>query len=106
MINFAHGEVFMIGAFIALIAILSLFSVSITSVPLALFVALILSMILTAVWGWSIERVAYRPLRSLSGSRRSSPPSACRLRCKISCRWRRARVRNPPSADPRRLYPG
>ena len=64
MINFAHGEVFMIGAFIALIAILSLFSVSITSVPLALFVALILSMILTAVWGWSIERVAYRPLRS------------------------------------------
>ena len=64
MINFAHGEVFMIGAFIALIAILSLFAVSITSVPLALFVALILSMILTAVWGWSIERIAYRPLRS------------------------------------------
>jgi len=64
MINFAHGEVFMIGAFIALIVILSLFAVSITSVPLALFVALILSMILTAVWGWSIERIAYRPLRS------------------------------------------
>ncbi len=64
MINFAHGEVFMIGAFIALIAILSLFSISITSVPLALFVALIVSMILTAVWGWSIERIAYRPLRS------------------------------------------
>jgi branched-chain amino acid transport system permease protein len=54
----------MIGAFIALIVILSLFAVSITSVPLALFVALILSMILTAVWGWSIERIAYRPLRS------------------------------------------
>ncbi len=64
MINFAHGEVFMIGAFIALIAILSLFAISVTSVPLALFAALIISMILTAVWGWSIERVAYRPLRS------------------------------------------
>ena len=33
MINFAHGEVFMIGAFIALIAILSFFAISVTSVP-------------------------------------------------------------------------
>src|SRR3979490_509352 len=64
MINFAHGEVFMIGAFIALIAMLSLFAVSVTSVPLALFIALVASMILTAAWGWTIERIAYRPLRS------------------------------------------
>ncbi|MGO8953000.1 MAG: ABC transporter permease subunit [Rhodomicrobium sp.] len=64
MINFAHGEVFMIGAFIALIAILSLFAASITFVPLALLIALIVSMALTAAWGWSIERIAYRPLRS------------------------------------------
>ena len=40
MINFAHGDVFMIGAFIALIAFLSLFAVGITSVPLALLIAL------------------------------------------------------------------
>ncbi len=64
MINFAHGEVFMIGAFIALIAILSLFAVSVTWVPLALLVALIAAMALTAAWGWTIERIAYRPLRS------------------------------------------
>jgi branched-chain amino acid transport system permease protein len=64
MINFAHGEVFMIGAFIALIAILSLFAIGITSVPLALLLVLLLSMAITAVWGWSIERIAYRPLRS------------------------------------------
>ncbi len=64
MINFAHGEVFMIGAFIALIAILSLFAVAVTSIPLALLLALVLSTTITAVWGWSIERVAYRPLRS------------------------------------------
>ncbi len=64
MINFAHGEVFMIGAFIALIAILSLFAVSVTFVPLALLVALLAAMALTAVWGWAIERIAYRPLRS------------------------------------------
>jgi branched-chain amino acid transport system permease protein len=64
MINFAHGEVFMIGAFIALIAILSLFAMGVTWVPLALLVALLAAMALTAVWGWAIERIAYRPLRS------------------------------------------
>ncbi len=64
MINFAHGEVFMIGAFIALLALLSLFAVSVTWVPLALLLALVVSMVLTSVWGWSIERFAYRPLRS------------------------------------------
>ncbi len=64
MINFAHGEVFMIGAFIALIAILSLFAVAVTWIPLALLIALIVAMALTAAWGWSIERIAYRPLRS------------------------------------------
>jgi branched-chain amino acid transport system permease protein len=64
MINFAHGEVFMIGAFIALITILALFSIGVTSVPLALVAALIVSMALTAAWGWTIERVAYKPLRS------------------------------------------
>jgi branched-chain amino acid transport system permease protein len=64
MINFAHGEVFMIGAFIALITILSLFAVAITWVPLALLIALLAAMALTAAAGWTIERVAYRPLRS------------------------------------------
>jgi branched-chain amino acid transport system permease protein len=33
-------------------------------VPLALLVALLAAMALTAAWGWSIERIAYRPLRS------------------------------------------
>src|SRR5215469_3349213 len=64
MINFAHGEVFMIGAFIALITILSLFAVTITWVPLALLIALLAAMALSAAAGWTIERVAYRPLRS------------------------------------------
>jgi branched-chain amino acid transport system permease protein len=64
MINFAHGEVFMIGAFIALITILSLFAAAITWVPLALLIALLAGMALTAAAGWTIERVAYRPLRS------------------------------------------
>jgi len=70
MINFAHGEVFMVGSFIALITILSLFALGITSVPVALVFALVVAMSVTAVWGWTIERVAYRPLR---GSFRLAP---------------------------------
>src|SRR5262245_30890028 len=63
MINFAHGDIFMVGAFIALIAFLALMSFGITLVPLALVLVLVIAMALTAVWGWTVERVAYRPLR-------------------------------------------
>jgi len=73
MINFAHGDIFMVGSFIALIAILL---VGITAAaPMALLVftlilILAVAMALTAVWGWTVERIAYRPLR---GSFRLAP---------------------------------
>ena len=70
MINFAHGDIFMISAFIALIGLLLLFGAGITWLPLVLIVVLILSMFLTAAWGWVVERIAYRPLR---GSFRLAP---------------------------------
>ena len=63
MINFAHGDIFMVGAFIALIAFLAIMALGVTMIPLALFIVLIIAMVLTAVWGWSVERIAYRPLR-------------------------------------------
>ena len=63
MINFAHGDIFMVGAFLALIAFLALVSMGLTAVPLALFIVLILAMALTALYGWAVERLAYRPLR-------------------------------------------
>ena len=64
MINFAHGEIYMIGAFVALITFLALGTLGITWVPLALLVMLASSMLFTAVYGWTVERVAYRPLRN------------------------------------------
>tara|TARA_R110000787_G_scaffold28283_31_gene77325 strand:- start:111 stop:1025 length:915 start_codon:yes stop_codon:yes gene_type:complete len=64
MINFAHGEVFMIGAFIALVSFLILAPVGGAMVALALIVVLLVSMTLTAVYGWALERIAYRPLRA------------------------------------------
>ena len=63
MINFAHGDIFMVGAFLALIAFLVLVAIGVTAVPLALFIVLLVSMALTALYGWTVERIAYRPLR-------------------------------------------
>ena len=63
MINFAHGEVYMIGAFISLMGFLVVGALGITFVPLALLLVLVLAMVLTALYGWAIERIAYRPLR-------------------------------------------
>jgi branched-chain amino acid transport system permease protein len=64
MINFAHGEIFMIGAFISIITFLALGLVGVGWVPLALLIVLVATMLLTSVYGWALERVAYRPLRS------------------------------------------
>lgn len=63
MINFAHGEIYMIGAFIAIIAFILVGLAGITAVPLALLIVLTATMIFTAAYGWSVERIAYRPLR-------------------------------------------
>jgi branched-chain amino acid transport system permease protein len=63
MINFAHGEIFMIGAFIALVSFMILAPVGGAMVALALIIVLLVSMTITAVYGWALERIAYRPLR-------------------------------------------
>ncbi len=63
MINFAHGELFMIAAFISIISFLSLGLAGIGWVPVALLIVLAATMLLTSVYGWALERVAYRPLR-------------------------------------------
>ena len=70
MINFAHGEIYMIGAFVSVISFLVLGAAGITWVPLAVAVVLVVAMLFTAVYGWTIERIAYRPLR---GSTRLAP---------------------------------
>jgi branched-chain amino acid transport system permease protein len=70
MINFAHGDIFMVGAFIALIAFLALTAIGLTAVPLALLLVLLIAMALAALYGWTVERFAYRPLR---GSFRLAP---------------------------------
>jgi len=71
MVNFAHGDVFMVSSFIGLVALLLLTTwIGIGSVALALVIVLIVAMVLTSLVNWAIERVAYRPLR---GSFRLAP---------------------------------
>src|SRR3954470_21142635 len=71
MVNFAHGDVFMVSAFVALIALLILTTwLGIASIAVALFIVLIVAMLFTSVVNWAIERFAYRPLR---GSFRLAP---------------------------------
>ncbi|MBL1376122.1 high-affinity branched-chain amino acid ABC transporter permease LivH [Zobellella iuensis] len=64
MINFAHGEVYMIGAYAAFMVMTALMMMGIDSSFLLLTAAFLVSITLTSVYGYSIERVAYRPLRS------------------------------------------
>ena len=71
MINFAHGDIFMVGAFIALIVFLFLVSIfASVNVVLFLLIMMIVAMLLTSLYSWTIEKVAYRPLR---GSFRLAP---------------------------------
>ncbi|EBW2353399.1 branched-chain amino acid ABC transporter permease, partial [Salmonella enterica subsp. enterica serovar Enteritidis] len=71
MINFAHGDIFMIGAFTALIVFLILTSLFAgIHVVLFLLIMMIVAMLMTSLYNWTIEKVAYRPLR---GSFRLAP---------------------------------
>ncbi|WP_270584709.1 branched-chain amino acid ABC transporter permease [Bacillus smithii] len=56
LINFAHGDVFMVGAFIGFY--------SVTVFHFGFFPALLLAMAVCAVFGVLIERIAYKPLRN------------------------------------------
>ncbi len=73
LINFAHGDIFMVGSFVALITITNLFPViglqvgTITNLPLlalALIIVFAVTMVLVGLLGVLIERLAYRPLRN------------------------------------------
>jgi branched-chain amino acid transport system permease protein len=68
LINFAHGEVFMLGSFIALVLITTVFHIT-ADTPLLwmlgqVLVVILITMLATALLNISIERVAYRPLRN------------------------------------------
>ncbi|MDO4539780.1 MAG: branched-chain amino acid ABC transporter permease [Syntrophomonadaceae bacterium] len=58
LINFAHGEIYMIGAFAGLLLV--------TAFDVNIFVAILGAMVFCMILGMVIERIAYRPLRGKS----------------------------------------
>src|SRR4051812_26548290 len=67
LINFAHGDVFMIGSFVT-VSLFSTVGLTLTTGPLGIALGLLVTMLLAMIVCGSlnvmIERVAYRPLRS------------------------------------------
>jgi len=63
LINFAHGEIYMIGAFVALIVsgVLTIYGFSGVSI---LVLAAVIAVIYAAAYGYTLEKIAYRPLRN------------------------------------------
>ncbi len=69
LINFAHGEIYMIGAFVAYIVcgVLTIYGFHGVSI---LIIAGLLAIVYSCAYGYTLEKVAYRPLR---GAPRLSP---------------------------------
>ena len=69
LFNFAHGDVFMVGAYIGLgiatglLAIFGTGAAAILPGPVVLVITILAAMFFTAIVGVIIERVGYRPLR-------------------------------------------
>ena len=63
LINFAHGEIYMIGAFTALIvaSVLTILGFNQLSI---LVLASLVAVIYSAAYGFTVEKIAYKPLRS------------------------------------------
>jgi len=65
LINFAHGEIYMIGAFTALI-VASVLGMMGFSAPVIFILALVLAVVYSCCYGFTMEKIAYKPLRSAS----------------------------------------
>jgi branched-chain amino acid transport system permease protein len=63
LINFAHGEVLMVGAMVALTVMIKLIAVGLAA-PLVLLFGLLVAVLVCMALGYGIERIAYRPLRN------------------------------------------
>lgn len=56
LINFAHGDIFMMGTYFAFYAITAFF--------LPWYLGFLMAILITGLLGFSIEKIAYRPLRN------------------------------------------
>jgi branched-chain amino acid transport system permease protein len=66
LINFAHGEIYMLGAYLGIILLGFFTAIGLTafSLPLSLFLVFALTIVFCASYGLTIEKIAYKPLRN------------------------------------------
>ena len=66
LINFAHGEIYMLGAYFGIIFLGFLTAAGLTaySLTLALVITFVLSILFCSAYGFTIEKIAYKPLRN------------------------------------------
>ena len=95
LINFAHGEIYMIGAFTALIVASALTVFGFNSLSI-LVLASLAAVIWSSAYGFTIEKLAYKPLRKAQrlsrGGLRVTPPDSPRAD---------AALRTPMAISPR-----
>ncbi|MDD5723885.1 MAG: branched-chain amino acid ABC transporter permease LivH [Syntrophales bacterium] len=63
LINFAHGEIYMIGAFTALIVISVLTLMGMNTIAI-LVIAGVIAVVYSSAYGYTLEKIAYKPLRA------------------------------------------
>jgi len=63
MINFAHGEIYMIASYVGLVTLTAIGVQAGYPLPLLLGATLLVAVAVTGLYGWTVERIAYRPLR-------------------------------------------
>ena len=63
LINFAHGEIYMIGAYVGVVSLVGLpaFGLPLT---LVIILAILIAVVLTGGYGFAVEKIAYKPLRN------------------------------------------
>ncbi len=66
LINFAHGEIYMIGAYLGIIFLGFFTAVGLTaySLPLSLLLTVIFTILFCSCYGFTVEKIAYKPLRN------------------------------------------
>lgn len=63
LINFAHGEIYMLGAYTGIVAFVGLPLFGINAIAVLILLAFIVAIVITSGYGLAVEAVAYKPLR-------------------------------------------
>lgn len=94
LINFAHGEIYMLGAYTALIVASVLTVLGFPHLSIVVIAGLA-AVIYASAYGFTVEKVAYKPLRKAPRLSPSSAPSVCPSSSRTMCFWPRPTNSSP-----------